>query len=153
MQYDNGEVIQGLDETWTFMGGTVLEWGAGLVVFFIISLFAESPSRAMPFMLMGWIVTVTSLASVRHLHPDQERGVRNAVMTSCGFPPPGIPKPAKLQPVWSGCPILEMPRNKRFMKLGLDHLFPKYDPTEEVEDFKKPKHLTLRGSNGNSSSI
>ena len=93
MQFDDGEVLQGLDENWTFMGANAMEWACGLVVFLLISLFADSPARAMPFMLVGWILTTTTLAALRRSFPDQERGVRNAVATSCGFPPPGVGVP------------------------------------------------------------
>ena len=135
MQFDNGEVLQGLDENWTFMGGNVMEWACGLVVFLLISLFADSPARAMPFMLLGWILTTTTLASLRRSFPDQERGVRNAVATACGFPPPGIPAPSSLQPVWSGAPARQVNPKSKFAVLGLDQLFPSfYRQHEEAEE-------------------
>lgn len=127
MRFDDGEVLQGLDENWTFMGANAMEWATGLVVFLLISLFADSPARAMPFMLAGWVLTTTTLASLRRSFPDQERGVRNAVSTSCGFPPPGIPAPAILQPVWSGCPVKKIRTTSRFQKLGLDRMFPSFE--------------------------
>lgn len=126
MQFDNGEVLQGLDENWTFMGGNAMEWACGLVVFLLISLFADSPARAMPFMLLGWILTTTTLASLRRSFPDQERGVRNAVATACGFPPPGIPLPSSLQPVWSGAPSRAINPKSKFAELGLDKIFPSF---------------------------
>lgn len=147
MEFDNGEVIQGLDETWTFMGGTLAEWMAGLCVFFIISLFAPTPGRAMPFMLTGWVTTVIALASVRHLYPDQERGVRNAVMTSCGFAPPGIPTPAKLQPMWSSCPLVELSPNTKFVQLELAKLFPDYEQEALNEELKQQK-IALEAAGG-----
>ena len=127
MRYDDGEVLQGLDENWTFMGANSMEWACGLVVFLLISLFAESPARAMPFMLLGWVLTTTSLAAMRRSFPDQERGVRNAVATACGFPPPGIPAPSSLQPIWSGAPLRELPDSCRFKQLGLDQAFPSFE--------------------------
>ena len=123
MQFDQGEVLPGLNETWTFMGANAIEWACGLVVFMMISLFAQSPGRAMPFMLSGWVLTTTMLASLRQSFPDEERGVRNALGTACGFPPPGIPKPSILQPVWSAAPIKELSPNSKFRKYGLDSLF------------------------------
>ena len=126
MHYDDGEVLQGLDENWTFMGGNVMEWGCGLVVFLLISLFADSPARAMPFMLLGWVLTTVTLASLRKSFPDEERGVRNAIAVACGFPPPGIPAPSKLQPLWSGAPSREPKNNSRFVQLGLDRMFPSF---------------------------
>lgn len=133
MQFDNGEVLQGLGDSWNFMGANAMEWAAGLVVFLLISLFAESPARAMPFMLIGWVLTTTQLALLRRSFPDEERGVRNAVMTSCGFPPVGIPRPSILQPVWSGSPIVRLSNKSRFEMLALGELFP-YGEREYFED-------------------
>ena len=121
---DNGEVLQGLNERWTFIGANVIEWGCGLVVFMIISLFAETPGRAMPFMLVGGVLTTTSLASLRSSFPDEERGVRNALCAACGFPPVGIPAPASLQPVWSASPVRSLPETSNFVQLDLDLLHP-----------------------------
>lgn len=134
MQFDNGEVLQGLDENWTFMGANAMEWGCGLVVFLLISLFADSPARAMPFMLLGWVLTTTTLASLRKSFPDEERGVRNAVASACGFPPPGIPAPSRMQPVWSGAPAKKLNANSRFVELGLDEILPSFERQfEEAE--------------------
>ncbi len=132
MNYDNGEVLQGLNETWTFMGANMMEWACGLVVFMMISLFAATPARAMPFMLGGWIFTTTTLATVRRAYPDEERGVRNALSTACGFPPPGIPAPSSIQPIWSQVPLRELPQTCKFVKAELDQLFPSFqrDQTE-----------------------
>lgn len=127
MRFDDGEVLQGLDENWTFMGANAMEWATGLVVFLLISLFADSPARAMPFMLAGWVLTTTTLAGLRRSFPDQERGVRNAVSTACGFPPPGIPAPSCLQPVWSGCPTKDVKSSARFRKMGLERMFPSFE--------------------------
>lgn len=121
---DNGEVLQGLNDRWTFMGGNIVEWSCGLMVFCLISLFAETPGRAMPFMLIGGVLTTTSLASLRNSFPDEERGVRNALCAACGFPPIGIPAPSSLQPVWSASPIREIAPTKGFVQLDLDYIFP-----------------------------
>ena len=139
MQFDNGEVLQGLDEKWTFMGANAMEWACGLVVFLLISLFADSPARAMPFRLLGWILTTTTLAALRRSFPDQERGVRNAVATACGFPPPGIPAPSSLQPVWSGCPVRSLGESSKLVELGLDEMFPSFERqfTEAVQLVEK----------------
>ena len=126
MQFDDGEVLQGLDEDWTFMGANAMEWACGLVVFVLISLFADSPARAMPFMLLGWVLTTTTLAAMRRSFPDQERGVRNAVCVACGFPPPGIPAPSVMQPLWSGSPSRELQQNTKFVQLGLPQMFPSF---------------------------
>ncbi|MCC6220689.1 MAG: hypothetical protein IT291_05540 [Deltaproteobacteria bacterium] len=122
-RYDDGYVLQGLDDNWSFMGANAMEWAVGLVIFLMIGSFARSPASAMPLMIGGWILTTTTLASTRRNFPDEERGVRNAVMTACGFPPPGIPSPSLLQPVWSGAPMRELPQNCRFVQLGLEELF------------------------------
>jgi hypothetical protein len=91
-----------------------------------VQLFASSMASAMPFMLMAWIGTTVSVAGLRRTFPDEHRGIRNVVLTACGFPPPGIPAPAALQPVWSACPVRALDGNSRFMKLGLDELFPSF---------------------------
>jgi hypothetical protein len=127
MRFDDGEVLQGLDENWSFMGANAMEWGCALAVFMLISLFADSVARAMPFMLLGGIITAVTLASMRKSFPDQERGVRNAVSTFFGFPPPGIPAPSKLQPLWSSAPLREIPKNSRFIQLGLNHMFTTFE--------------------------
>lgn len=133
---DNGEVLPGLDENWTFMGANAMEWACGLVVFLLISLFADSPARAMPFMLLGWVLTTVTLAGLRKSFPDEERGVRNALSTACGFPPPGIPAPSSLQPIWSGAQLREIPTNTKFYELGLHSMFPtfqrQYTEAEEL---------------------
>ena len=136
MRFDDGEVLQGLDENWSFMGANGMEWGCALAVFMLISLFADSVARAMPFMLIGGIVTAVTLASMRKSFPDQERGVRNAVSTFFGFPPPGIPTPSKLQPLWSGSPMREVPAKTRFVQLGLGHMFKTFE-----RQFTEPKEF------------
>jgi len=127
MQFDSGEVLPGLHKSWTFLGANLMEWASGLVVFLLISLFGESPVRVMPFMLIGCVVTAYSMASLRMLFPDEERGVRNAVMTAMGVPPIGLPAPASIQPVWSGAPLNELPDDWRFSRVGLDQLYPTFE--------------------------
>ncbi len=133
MEYDSGDVLPGLNEPWTFVGATLIEWAMGLVVFLMISLFSVSPSRAMPAMLIGWVSTTVTLAALRNSFPDEERGVRNLFMSSCGFPPIGIPAPALLQPVWSVAPLRELNNMKPYVQLGLDKVFP-YLQREFEED-------------------
>lgn len=122
--YDDGEVLPGLNDNWTFLGANAMEWCVGLAVFLMIGSCARTPASAMPLMMMGWFATTFTLAGTRRTFPDEERGTRNAVMTACGFPPPDIPAPSSLQPVWSACPILELDKMTRFRQLGLDELFP-----------------------------
>ena len=88
MQFDGGEVLQGLNDPWTFMGANAMEWACGLMVFLMISLFADSPAKAMPFMILGFVLTSTTMASLRKSFPDEQRGVRNAICTACGVEPP-----------------------------------------------------------------
>ena len=123
MQGDNGEVLQGLANKWSFAGASLIEWGCGMVMFFIVSLFGESPVSAMPMMIAAMVITAHSLASLRKAFPDEERGVRNALMTSCGFAPQDIPAPALLQPVWSPAQVRELPENCKFSQLGFDKIF------------------------------
>lgn len=135
MQYDSGEVLPGLNENWTFLGANPIEWGCGFVVFIIISLFGNSPATMMPFMLIGWVSTTVTLANMRRVFPDEERGLRNALLTACGICPPDIPPPSRLQPVWSPCPVQELPENSQFVKLGLDRMFPSFhEELEPAED-------------------
>ena len=135
MQFDSGEVLQGMDDPWTMLGATLMEWACGMIVFMLISLFATTPGRAMPFMLIGWIITTLSLASLRKMFPDQERGVGNAIMVSCGFPPLNIPLPSALQPYWSSAPLREVPQKWKMVKLGLNEIVPSFQRVElEVED-------------------
>jgi hypothetical protein len=124
---DDGEVLQGLNETWTFMGANMLEWCSGFMAFVIVSIFFASPARGMPYMLVACVGTTASLASLRMTFPDEERGMRNALAVSIGLPPPGIPRPARLQPIWSGCPVRELPETAQFMKLGLTEIFPTFE--------------------------
>jgi len=122
---DNGEVIPGLNEGWTLAGAKPGEWIAGFMMLIIGSevIFTDKITRAMPGLLMLWVGTTFGLAALRKLYPDEERGIRNHVMVLCGFPPPGIPTPSALQPVWSGFPIKRLPESKLFTKLGLERLF------------------------------
>jgi hypothetical protein len=75
-------------------------------------------------MLLGWVITTVSLATLRRTFPDEERGLRNYLLVLCGITPLDIPSPAQLQPVWSACPIRELPRGSKFVELGLEEMFP-----------------------------
>lgn len=121
---DNGEEIPGLNEDWTFAGAKLFEWIAGFMALLIASeLFVENAGRSMPLLVMIMVMTTFGLASLRRSFPDEERGVRNLVMLSLGFNPPGIPKPAQVQPVWSAAPVRELEENSNFRQLGLDEVF------------------------------
>jgi len=131
---DNGEVLQGVEEDWNFMGANIFEWGCGFMAFIIIGLFAKNPVRAMPFMIGGSILCTTTLATMRRTYPDEQRGLRNALLTACGFVPPGLPAPASIQPVWSGAPMKVIPEETKFRKIGLDKLFPSFERDESTAD-------------------
>lgn len=129
MQFDDGEVLQGLQVNWTFLGANLMEWSAGFMVFILASLFAE-PGRmgvAVPFMIIGWVSTTVALAAARKSFPDEERGMRNALLAFCGFSPLDVPAPSNLQPVWSATPISELPEEWLFTQLGLGEILPTFE--------------------------
>jgi hypothetical protein len=102
---DSGDVIPCLNEDWTFGGCKLFEWLAGLTTAFLV--------------ILIWIGTTLGMAMLRKKFPDEERGVRNMCMVACGFEPPGIPAPAKLQPRWSGGRIEILPESCNFQRLEL----------------------------------
>lgn len=124
---DNGEVLVDIDKGWEFAGCNAIEWICGLAAFILIGLLGSNPAKVMPFMLMGWILTTTGFSAMRRTFPDEHRGVRNAIMTYIGVCPFGIPAPSKVQPLWSACPLRSLDANSKFIKLGLDQLFPSFE--------------------------
>jgi hypothetical protein len=130
---DDGYVIPGLNENWTFGGAKPMEWAAGLVVMMIyVELFVTNMGKQMPFILMILVLVPMGLATLRKTYPDEEKGVANHTMSLLGIAPPLIPKPAMLQPNWSGLPIKTINPKKEFMELGLDEflfLEPGDDPS------------------------
>ena len=131
---DNGAVIQGLNAKWTFFGANIMEWACGMGVFFIISLFGRSPTAVMVPMLVGMFVTAISLSRLRKKFPDEERGVRNVILNSLDLPPPGIPAPARQQPIWSQFPVRELPNQCRYVRLGLHKMFEPGVANRETQD-------------------
>ena len=119
---DSGDVIPCLNEDWAFAGCKMFEWLAGLMTAFLASSVFEKPATAMPILVTVWIGTTLGMAHLRKQFPDEERGVRNMCMVACGFAPPGIPAPAKLQPRWSGGRISEVGRMSMYSQLGLEEL-------------------------------
>lgn len=119
---DSGDVIPGLNEDWTFAGARPAEWMSGFMTSFLAANMVDKPAQWMPFLVMIWIGTTLGLALLRKKFPDEERGVRNIVMVTCGFEPPGIPAPSKLQPLWSGAPIKAVKEDCLYAQLGLDEL-------------------------------
>lgn len=130
---DNGEVIPGLNEDWTFAGAKMFEWMAGFMMLILASEFMfTKPAKQAPVLVCIMIGTTLGLALARRAFPDEERGMRNACMTFLGFSPPGIPSPAFLQPVWSGAPMRDLDEKTQYMVLELHKIFPqKPDPEED----------------------
>ena len=123
MGMDDGYVIPALGEGWSFAGARGMEWVAGLVAAMLCSELVTTPVRAMPLLMAIAVGTPLILASLRKQFPDEERGLRNAAMVALGFEPPGIPKPAPMQPIWSGAPTTELPEECEFNTLGLHAVF------------------------------
>jgi hypothetical protein len=126
---DDGHVIPGLNEEWSFAGAKLMEWMTGLTSAFLASTLIEKPATAMPLLVIILIGTTLSLSNLRKRFPDEERGVMNLVMTSLGFQPIGIPAPARLQPRWSGGRISKLPNRCLFVELDLDSIInnPEFD--------------------------
>lgn len=131
---DSGEVIPGLNEGWNFLGARVTEWSAGLIMALLIgSAFQMNPAKTMP--ILGFIFggVTFGLASMRRAFPDEEKGLANYFMCLIGFPPPTIPKPAMLQPIWSGAPIKEISEHKDYSYLNLEEMFDLIDKERAEE--------------------
>ena len=129
---DNGEEIPGLNEDWTFGGAKLFEWIAGFMMMLIAAeVVVDNAGRSMPLLVVIMVITTSGLASLRRSFPDEERGVRNLAMVTCGFSPPGLPTPAALQPLWSGAPLQELNGTTHFMQLGLHEVFV---PEESKDD-------------------
>jgi hypothetical protein len=122
---DSGEEIPALNEDWTFMSANFMEWMTGFCMFIISNelFFKGKTGTSVPILMAIWVTTTLSLAGLRNKFPDEQRGVRNYIMTCCGFEPPGIPAPAELQKDWSGAPMREMSDKSPFLELGLDKVF------------------------------
>lgn len=121
---DNGEEIQGLNEGWNFMGANASEWVAGIAMVMVVSefFFGGKPATKMPLLIAIWVGTTISMATLRKKFPDETRGLRNYVMTSMGFEPPGMAAPSALKSSWSGAPVKELSEKCEFVTLGLAHV-------------------------------
>lgn len=132
---DNGEEIPGLNEDWQFAGAKLFEWISGFMTMLLAAqTLTVHPGRSMPLLVGIMMITTFGLAQIRRSFPDEERGVRNLVMITFGFAPPGIPRPAKLQPLWSGAPTKDLNENSIFMQLKLDELFERAEEAEADGD-------------------
>jgi len=129
---DDGQVIPGLNENWTFGGAKPMEWVSGLCAAIIFQeLFITNLGRSMPLVLMVLVAVPIGLATLRKTYPDEERGVRNYIMSLMGLTPPDIPKPAILQPIWSGAPVEKLRPRCIYLQLKLDEIFERKDEEEE----------------------
>ncbi|MCB0336184.1 MAG: hypothetical protein KDD62_07755 [Bdellovibrionales bacterium] len=138
---DDGYVIPGLNENWTFAGAKPMEWASGLVAMILVNeFFVSNMGRSMPLLLMVLVLVPIGLATLRKAYPDEERGLRNHLMSILGVAPPDIPPPALLQPTWSGLPMREMPEARLFMQLGLDLLINQEDD-ETNAIYKNPYQM------------
>jgi hypothetical protein len=128
---DDGQVIPALNENWTFAGATPMEWCSGLAAAVLFSeFFVSNLGRSMPLVLMVLISVPILLATLRKTYPDEERGLRNHLMSLLGLEPIGIPKPAMLQPMWSGSPVADLKLKSDYLRLGLDKVFVRNEESE-----------------------
>jgi len=128
---DDGHVIPCLNEDWSFAGAKLMEWMAGLTTAFLCSNMFEKPAHYMPLLIIIMVGTTLCLASLRKKFPDEERGVMHLFMTVCGFAPPGIPAPARIQPHWSGRRLEALDQRTFFAQLGLDQVVNAPSPEEQ----------------------
>lgn len=138
---DDGQVIPRLNEDWTFFGAKPMEWASGLIfAMLFVELFLPKNNwgRYMPLIIIVLVGFPITLARLRQIYPDQERGLRNHVMSILGFTPVDIPPPAKLQPVWSGAPYQELEDVKKdckYLQLQLDKVFVNESRFSEAEKY------------------
>ncbi len=94
---DSGQVIPGLNQSWTLGGAKVMEWMSGFLACIIFQeLFLDSASRSMPIVMAIWVLTTYSLAAMRRSFPDEEIGLRNKLAVTLGVCPPNLPPPSQL---------------------------------------------------------
>lgn len=127
---DNGEVIPGLNDGWTFLGAKLMEWVSGLMMALMIAQMFGLTSTHAPIFAAAVFGTTFGLRNLRQQFPDEEKGIANMVAANLGFAPPKIPKPAGIQPIWSGAPIKTLSEKKEFVELGLAEALA-YKPEEE----------------------
>jgi len=113
------------------MGAKLNEWNCGVVAFLMCQGFFEKPTRAMPILIGIMIGTALGLAALRRRFPDEEKGMRNYCCMLVGIHPPGIPAPAKMQPLWSGAPLRELHPESDFVQLGLQQVLSMTEDEQE----------------------
>lgn len=129
---DNGEVIPGLNENWTLAGCKASELISGLMAGLVFQeLFLSNLGQSMPMFITVVVGTPLLLSTWRRSYPDEERGLRNHLMTLLGVCPPGLPKPAFLQPRWSAAPLRGFIEGSEYIQLGLDQVFVAKDEEED----------------------
>lgn len=132
---DDGQVIPGLNENWTFAGAKPMEWLSGIAAAILFQeFFISNLGRSMPLILLTIVTVPIVLATLRKTYPDEERGLRNHIMSNLGLEPPGIPKPSLLQPVWSGAPLRRLPNDTVYIQLGLHHVLDESSTEEDEEN-------------------
>ena len=138
---DDGRVIPGLNENWTFCGAKPMEWACGLVATMLFTeLFLPKANwgHYMPLIIIVLVGVPILLANTRKLYPDEERGLRNHMMSLVGISPVDIPTPANLQPLWSGAPyedLRDVKPNCKYFKLQLDKIFVNENKFKEAEEY------------------
>lgn len=100
--------------------------------FLICSEFFDKPTRAVPILLLIMVGVTVGLAMLRRRFPDEERGMRNFAFSSIGVPPPGIPAPSNMQPIWSGAPLRKLDNKKEFVTLKLQEMLDLQREDEEL---------------------
>jgi len=131
---DNGEVIPGLNENWTFAGANAMEWMSGFVVFIMSTEMFDKISRSMPLLIIIWLATTFFLASMRRMFPDEERGLRNFLMVKVGLTPMNLPDPSELQPLWAGTPMHSLRQGAHFNTLDLDGMLAAKIEVKQVDE-------------------
>ena len=127
------EVIVALNERWTLAGATLMEWMSGFIMFILCSELTPSVTRSMPILLLIMVGTAFGLAGMRKKFPDEERGVRNWLMSLVGKAPIGIPAPSALQPYWSSAPIRKLKIGAHFDNLNLNEVINEHHKVKDDE--------------------
>lgn len=121
---NGGSEIPALNESWTLLGAKITEWISGVTMGFLALLICEEflgikGAHVMPLLLLISLATTVTLASIRLRFLDEERGIMYSVLDKAGVPPPGIPKPASMQPYWSGARAMWVKDKSNFNQLRL----------------------------------
>ena len=132
---DNGYVIPGLNDKWTFAGADILEWGTGLLGAMVVYLLFDEPIT----FIISLILFPYSLAGLRMKFPDEHRGIVNALLVKIGIGPPGIPSPSSINKFFSGAPQKELNKMDDFRKLNLYCIFEESAEEQDIHFYNKGK--------------